>query len=130
MYEYSIEGGHPISGTVKASGNKNAALPCIAAALLTKETVTLRNIPDIEDTRVMLEILKALGVTVENCGDHVWNITAAQVNRSDIPSEYTKKYALPFFLQGRLLPAWEKQPCFLPAEMSSAAAAWTHTFLP
>ncbi|HPX27841.1 MAG TPA: UDP-N-acetylglucosamine 1-carboxyvinyltransferase, partial [Treponemataceae bacterium] len=47
MYEYHIEGGFPIKGTVKASGNKNAALPCIAAALLTSEPVILQNIPDI-----------------------------------------------------------------------------------
>ena len=45
MYEYRIEGGFSIKGTIRASGNKNAALPCIAAALLTDEPVTLRNLP-------------------------------------------------------------------------------------
>ena len=65
MYEYHIEGGFPVKGTIRASGNKNAALPCIAATLLTSEPVTLRNIPKIEDTGVMLEILKALGAEVE-----------------------------------------------------------------
>ena len=64
MYEYHIEGGFPIKGTIKASGNKNAALPCIAAALLTDETVTIRNLPEIEDMQVMLEIFTALGGTV------------------------------------------------------------------
>ena len=53
MHEYHIEGGIPIKGTVRASGNKNAALPCIAAALLTEEPVVLRNIPQIADTGVM-----------------------------------------------------------------------------
>lgn len=43
MYEYHIEGGFPVKGTIRASGNKNAALPCIAATLLTSEPVTLRN---------------------------------------------------------------------------------------
>ena len=56
MFEYKIEGGIPIRGTVKASGNKNSALPCIASSLLTDETVILRNIPDIEDTSVMISI--------------------------------------------------------------------------
>jgi UDP-N-acetylglucosamine 1-carboxyvinyltransferase len=49
MSKYVIEGNFPIKGTIRASGNKNAALPCLAAALLTDEPVILRNIPDIED---------------------------------------------------------------------------------
>ena len=61
MYEYVIEGGYPIQGTVTASGNKNAALPCLAATLLTKEPVILHNIPDIQDIKVMIDILQALG---------------------------------------------------------------------
>ena len=61
MHQYKIEGGFPIKGTIQASGNKNAALPCIAAALLTKESVILHNIPAIEDTGVMFKILEALG---------------------------------------------------------------------
>ncbi|MDR1106507.1 MAG: UDP-N-acetylglucosamine 1-carboxyvinyltransferase, partial [Treponema sp.] len=61
MGEYHIEGGVPLNGTIRASGNKNAALPCIAAALLSDDPVTLRNIPDIEDVQAMLEIFTALG---------------------------------------------------------------------
>ena len=57
MYEYRVEGGIPIKGTIRASGNKNAALPCIAAVLLTKDDVILRNVPAIEDTNVMIQIL-------------------------------------------------------------------------
>ena len=56
MHEYVIEGGYPIQGTVTASGNKNAALPCIAATLMTDEPVILHNIPEIQDTNVMFEI--------------------------------------------------------------------------
>ena len=65
MHEYVIEGGYPIHGTVTASGNKNAALPCIAATLMTEEPVILHNIPEIQDTNVMFEILKSLGAKVE-----------------------------------------------------------------
>ena len=114
MYEYSIEGGYPISGTIKASGNKNAALPCIAAALLTKETVTLRNIPDIEDTGVMLEILKALGAKVEKGGSHVWKITAQEINRTDIPSEFTKKIRASILFAGPLVARTGKAALFPP----------------
>ncbi|MCR5317112.1 MAG: UDP-N-acetylglucosamine 1-carboxyvinyltransferase [Treponema sp.] len=114
MYEYSIEGGYPISGTIKASGNKNAALPCIAAALLTKEMVTLRNIPDIEDTGVMLEILKALGAKVEKSGNHIWKITAAEIKRTDIPSEYTKKIRASILFAGPLVARTGKAALFPP----------------
>ncbi|MCR4627089.1 MAG: UDP-N-acetylglucosamine 1-carboxyvinyltransferase, partial [Treponema sp.] len=91
MYEYHIEGGFPVKGTIKASGNKNAALPCLAATLLTDECVTLRNIPKIEDTGVMIEVLKALGAKVENPEPNVWKICAENVNTSTIPRELSKK---------------------------------------
>lgn len=60
-----IEGGTPLSGEIRASGNKNAVLPMIAAALLTEEKVVLRNTPNIVDVRVMMEILHGLGVSAE-----------------------------------------------------------------
>ena len=66
MHEYIIEGGFPIHGTITASGNKNAALPCIAATLLSAEPVILHNIPEIEDTSVMLNILQSFGVKITN----------------------------------------------------------------
>ncbi len=62
MNSYKIQGGFPLSGTVTVSGNKNAALPCIAATMLTGEKVILRNIPFIEDVKVMCTILKQIGV--------------------------------------------------------------------
>ena len=72
MHEYIIEGGFPISGTITASGNKNAALPCLTASLLTAEKVTLHNIPEIQDTAVMLQILEALGAKVKKLKKHSW----------------------------------------------------------
>ena len=85
MYEYHIEGGFPIKGTIAASGNKNAALPCIAAVLLTDKEVTLRNIPDIEDTGVMIKILECLGVTAEKIADNTWKFCAKNLNSHEIP---------------------------------------------
>ena len=70
MAEYHIEGGVPVSGTISASGNKNASLPAIAAAVLTAEPVVLRNMPDIEDVRVMLEVFKSFGGTVKKLGQN------------------------------------------------------------
>lgn len=103
MHKYKIEGGIPIRGTIAASGNKNAALPCIASALLTDEPVILRNIPNIEDTNVMLLILQALGATVERIGDHDWKITAAQISSSTIPAELSKKIRASILFAGPLL---------------------------
>ena len=85
MYEYLIEGGFPIKGTIKASGNKNAALPCIAAALLSAEPVTLKNIPEIEDVGVMLDIFKALGGTVKKQDSNTYILHAKDIKESEIP---------------------------------------------
>lgn len=91
MIEYHVEGGFPIKGTIHASGNKNAALPCIAACLLTPEPVILDNIPEIEDTGVMLDILKSLGVSVEKLKKNTWKITADTIEKNEIPPELSKK---------------------------------------
>ncbi len=103
MYEYKIEGGFPIKGTIKASGNKNAALPCIAATLLTSEKVILRNIPEIEDTGVMLLILQSFGVKVEKLSVNTWEITASEITRNDIPYELSKKIRASILFAGPLV---------------------------
>ena len=103
MFEYKIEGGIPIRGTVKASGNKNSALPCIASSLLTDETVILRNIPDIEDTSVMISILQSLGANVEKIEHHTWKIEAKKIEKTDIPSELSKKIRASILFAGPLV---------------------------
>ncbi len=90
MHEYSdyleIEGGHTLSGTVKASGNKNAALPILAATLLTEETVTLRNLPNIGDVRVMLQVLEELGCSCSYDGETAV-ITPGKIEQISISRE-------------------------------------------
>lgn len=100
---YIIEGGFPISGTVTASGNKNAALPCIAATLLTGEKVTLRNIPDIEDTGVMFDVLSSLGAKVENISSHTWTVEAADIKNTFVPEDLSKKLRGSILFAGPLL---------------------------
>jgi len=75
MGEYRIIGGKAASGEVQISGNKNSALPCLAATLLTDEPVHLLNVPDIEDVQVMLELLQDLGSTVVREDTHSYTIT-------------------------------------------------------
>src|SRR3954466_7854572 len=65
MEKFVIEGGYPLSGTVVPAGNKNAALPALAASLLTQEEVVLRNVPRIRDVEAMLDLLTRLGVKVD-----------------------------------------------------------------
>ncbi|MBP3607631.1 MAG: UDP-N-acetylglucosamine 1-carboxyvinyltransferase [Treponema sp.] len=103
MIEYKIEGGIPIRGTIAASGNKNSALPCIAASILTEEPVILKNIPHIEDTGVMLLILQSLGAKVEKLDDHEWKICASEITRSDIPAELSKKIRASILFAGPLV---------------------------
>ncbi|HOT62390.1 MAG TPA: UDP-N-acetylglucosamine 1-carboxyvinyltransferase [Treponemataceae bacterium] len=103
MYEYVIDGGFPIKGTVKASGNKNAALPCIAAALLTEEPVTLRNLPEIEDMQVMLEIFSALGGEVERIAAGEYRLSMRAEPRTDIPLALSKKIRASILFAGPLL---------------------------
>ena len=103
MDEYRIEGGFPIKGTIRASGNKNAALPCIAAALLTDEAVILRNLPEIEDMQVMLEIFTALGGSTESIGPNAYKLRMKQVTRNDIPLPLSKKIRASILFAGPLL---------------------------
>ncbi|MDR2178588.1 MAG: UDP-N-acetylglucosamine 1-carboxyvinyltransferase [Treponema sp.] len=103
MDEYLIEGGVPIRGTIRASGNKNAALPCLAAAFLTGEPVILRNIPDIEDVQVMLAIYRALGGTAESFGPNAWRLCAKNNVQAVIPLEQAKKIRASILFAGPLL---------------------------
>jgi len=66
MDKFIIEGGVPLSGEVTPAGNKNAALPLLAAALLTNEPILLHNIPQIQDTHVMRNLIESLGVQIED----------------------------------------------------------------
>ncbi len=103
MNEYLIEGGCSVSGTIKASGNKNAALPCLAAALLTDEPLILRNIPDIEDVQVMLDIYRSLGGEVERVEPNAYKMTLQNIKSSEVPLEHSRKIRASILFAGPLL---------------------------
>ena len=79
---FVIEGGVPLNGEIQPSGNKNAALPTLAACLLTDEPVILRNMPAIRDVEVMAELLAALGVAVERLDKRTWRLHAKDLEYS------------------------------------------------
>ena len=104
MSQYVIEGGHPLHGSIRASGNKNAALPCIAAAILTEEEVVLKNIPRIEDVFVLFDILKDLGGTVserETAGE--FSIRMGTINKKEIDAHFAEKIRASILLAGPML---------------------------
>jgi len=103
MNQYHIEGGYPINGRIRASGNKNAALPCIAAALLTDEPVILKNIPDIEDVQVMVEIYRSLGGEAKQTGPDTWRLVMPDIRSSEIPAEQAHKIRASILFVGPLL---------------------------
>jgi len=103
MYKYIIEGSFPIKGRIKSSGNKNAALPCLAATLLTDEEVVLKNLPDIEDVRVMVDILKDLGSSVKKSGNHEYRIKTDDIKKEILPAELSQEIRASILFAGPLL---------------------------
>ena len=103
MSIYRIEGSYPLSGKIRASGNKNAALPCIAAALLTDDEVILRNVPDIEDVRVMLDIMKAVGADVTKIEANAYSIKTRDIKECEIPVELAKQVRASILFAGPML---------------------------
>ena len=101
--QYIIDGNFPIKGTIKASGNKNAALPCIAACLLTDEKVVLKNLPEIEDVRVMLDILKLMGAAVRRKSTGTYEIQATDIKSHEIPQEHARAVRASILFAGPLL---------------------------
>src|SRR3954447_5141685 len=103
MEKFVIEGGVPLSGTVVPAGNKNAALPLLACALLTEERVTLHNVPRIRDTEALLDLLADLGVTVERPEPNTVVLCAANIRGTDVDADLAERIRASFLAAGPLL---------------------------
>jgi UDP-N-acetylglucosamine 1-carboxyvinyltransferase len=103
MERFVVEGGRRLDGTIRPGGNKHAALPILAACLLTDEAITLRNLPDIQDVRVMLEILEGLGASVERLERNVVRIHAKGECGTTPDPALSKKIRASILLAGPLL---------------------------
>jgi UDP-N-acetylglucosamine 1-carboxyvinyltransferase len=99
---FVIEGGHAISGRVRASGNKNGALPILAACLLTDEEVTLRNVPRIRDVETMLGLLSAIGADIEWTDQNELRVQAQDIGH-EVDEELASRIRASFLLAGPLL---------------------------
>ncbi len=109
-----IRGGRALHGSVRISGGKNAALPAIAAALLSADDVVLRNMPHIEDVNVMMAVAQALGATAAWEGPGCMRINAGGVNSVVAPSELVIKNRASFLVMGSLLGRFHEAACCPP----------------
>lgn len=104
MDTFVIDGGVALSGTVVPAGNKNAALPILAASVLTTEEVIVRNVPRIRDVEAMIEVLTGLGVTVNWLSEHAVSLCAADVDaEAKVDREAAERIRASFLLAGPLL---------------------------
>jgi UDP-N-acetylglucosamine 1-carboxyvinyltransferase len=106
MESFVIEGGRPLDGVIRAAGNKNAALPIVAAALLTDEPVTLTNVPAIRDVETMLALAADLGVDVRPVGAGAVRIHAVDVSKRELDEELCARIRASILLAGPLLARW------------------------
>jgi len=103
MQSFVIEGGRALAGTVRASGNKNAALPILAASVLASEEVRLSNVPRIRDVETMAELLVDLGADLAWTGPNELRIDASGVSRTDLDAGLAREIRASFLLAGPLL---------------------------
>lgn len=103
MEEFVIEGGNPLHGEVTPSGNKNAALPLLAACLLTDEPVTLRNVPNIRDVLAMRKLIESLGAQIEELDANTWRITTADLVASHLDPDLCRRIRASILIAGPVL---------------------------
>jgi UDP-N-acetylglucosamine 1-carboxyvinyltransferase len=103
MEKFVIQGGVPLSGEVTVAGNKNAALPILAACLLTEEELLLHRVPRIRDTEAQIALLERLGVEVAWVADNSVRLRAAGVSGAAVDEELSKQIRASFLLAGPLL---------------------------
>src|ERR671919_1423489 len=100
---FRVTGGRPLNGKVQISGSKNAALKMLAAATLTGERCRFTNVPEIEDVRVLADVLRDLGVVVDHPAPNCYEVAAGDVEWLFVPLEAAAKMRASFILLGPLL---------------------------
>ena len=114
MEQYIIKGGTPLVGEVEIGGAKNAALAILAAATMTDETVTIDNLPDVNDINVLLEAISGIGASVQRVDRHTVRINGAGIGDLSIEYDYIKKIRASYYLLGALLGKYHKAEVALP----------------
>ena len=118
MEQYIIKGGSPLVGEVEIGGAKNAALPILAAAIMTDETVLIDNLPDVNDINVLLDALSGIGATVQRVDRHTVRINGSGVRDEDIEYDQIKKIRASYYFIGALLGKCKRAAVALPGGCS------------
>ncbi|MCJ7735453.1 MAG: UDP-N-acetylglucosamine 1-carboxyvinyltransferase, partial [Anaerolineales bacterium] len=103
MDKFIIQGGIPLQGEITPSGNKNAALPLLAACILTTEPVILHNLPEINDVKTMRRLLESIGVVVTHLGNHSWKLDAREIHCSDLDPDLCTEIRASILLAGPII---------------------------
>ena len=114
MEQYIIKGGSPLVGEVEIGGAKNAALAILAAAIMTDETVTIDNLPDVNDINVLLEAMEGIGAQIQRVDRHTVKINGSTIGDFSIDYDYIKKIRASYYLLGALLGKYNKAEVALP----------------
>lgn len=114
MEQYVIKGGNPLVGEVEIGGAKNAALPILAAVVMTDETVKIENIPDVRDTNVLMQAMQEIGVHIEHMDRHTVKMNASQIQDLVVDNDYIKKIRASYYLIGALLGKYKRAEVALP----------------
>ena len=114
MEQYIMKGGNPLKGEVTISGAKNAALGILAASIMTDETVTLENLPNVRDIRVLLQAIQEIGARVEYVDTNTVKINGSNISSVSIDYEFIRKIRASYYLLGALLGKYRKSQVALP----------------
>jgi len=121
LARYEIQGGTPLSGTVTISGAKNAAVAILPAALLVKGKCRIENVPNISDTRILLDILEGMGAKIEHPEPNVVEIDSTDVDCTHPDDTLVKKMRASYYLMGALLGRFGKAHVALPGGCNFAS---------
>jgi UDP-N-acetylglucosamine 1-carboxyvinyltransferase len=114
MEQYVIKGGNPLYGDVVIGGAKNAALAILAAAVMTDETVTIDNLPNVRDINVLLQAISEIGARVERVNDHKVRINGSFIRDVRVDNEFIRKIRASYYLIGALLGKYKRAEVALP----------------
>ena len=114
MEQYVIKGGSPLYGEVEIGGAKNAALAILAASVMTDETVTIENLPNVRDINVLLQAIEEIGAKVERVDAHKVMISGSSIQDVTVDNEYIRKIRASYYLIGALLGKYKKAQVALP----------------
>ena len=114
MEQYVIKGGNPLVGEVEIGGAKNAALAILSAAVMTDETVTIDNLPNVRDINVLLDAIREIGAKVDRVGEHTVKINGSFIKNLTVDNEFIRKIRASYYLMGALLGKYKRAEVALP----------------